>query len=96
MSDRSLGSLIFALGLIGAIAYVYWLFGPIPTGWEALFVAPEWMQSMRWAVVVPLVVAVLAVLFIAMWIGWTMAVTPPPTLIDADIDIEESDEVGAS
>ena len=69
MSDRSLGSLIFALGLIGAILYVYWLFGPIPTGWEALFVAPEWMQSMRWAVIIPLVVAVLAVLFIAMWIG---------------------------
>ena len=94
MSDRSLGSLIFALGLIGAILYVYWLFGPIPTGWEALFVAPEWMQSMRWAVVIPLVVAVLAVLFIAMWIGWTMAVTPPPTLIDEDI--EESDETTAS
>jgi uncharacterized membrane protein len=88
MSDRSLGSLIFALGLVGAIVYVYWLFGPIPTGWEALFVAPEWMQSIRWAVVIPLVVAVLAVLFIAMWIGWTMAVTPPPTLIDEDIDIE--------
>lgn len=96
MSDRSLGSLIFALGLIGAILYVYWLFGPVPTGWEALFVAPEWMQSMRWAVVIPLVVAVLAVLFIAMWIGWTMAVTPPPTLIDEDIDIEESDETAAS
>lgn len=96
MSDRSLGSLIFALGLVGAIVYVYWLFGPIPTGWEALFVSPEWMQSMRWAVVIPLVVAVLAVLFIAMWIGWTMAVTPPPTLIDEDIDIEESDEAGAT
>jgi hypothetical protein len=96
MSDRSLGSLIFALGLVGAIVYVYWLFGPIPTGWEAFFVSPAWMQSMRWAVVIPLVVAVLAVLFIAMWIGWTMAVTPPPTLIDEDIDIEESDEAGAT
>lgn len=89
MSDRSLGSLIFAVGLVGAIAYVYWLFGPIPTGWEALFLTPAWMQSMRWAVVLPLVVAVVAVLLIAMWIGWTMAVTPPPTLIDDDLDVAE-------
>ena len=86
MSDRSLGTIVFICGLIGAIAYVYWLFGPIPVGWEALFIAPEWMQSIRWAIVVPLAFAVLVVLFIAMWIGWTMAVTPPPTLIDETID----------
>lgn len=95
MSDRSLGSLIFAVGLVGAIAYVYWLFGPVPTGWEALFLTPAWMQSMRWAVVLPLVVVVVAVLFIAMWIGWTMAVTPPPTLIDDDLDVAERDEADA-
>jgi uncharacterized membrane protein len=86
VSDKSLGALIFTLGLIGAIAYGYWLFGPIPTGLEALFVAPEMMQSMRWAIVVPIVIAVLAVLFIAMWIGWTMAITPPPTLIEEAVE----------
>ena len=80
MNDRSLGSLIFALGLIGAVVYLYWLFAPIPDTNNFLFYVP--ILNVRWALVLPIVVAVLAVLFIAMWIGWTMAVTPTPALIE--------------
>ena len=83
MRDKSLGSLIFTLGLIGAVVYVYWLFGPAD---------PEWLfmiNGVRWAIVLPIAFAVLAVLFIGMWIGWTMAVTPSPSLIE---EVEESAE----
>ena len=79
MSDKSLGSLIFAFGFIGAVVYVYWLFAPANIN-DVLFYC-TWI-NMRWALVLPIAVAVLAVLFIAMWIGWTMAVTPPPVMIE--------------
>ena len=79
MSDKSLGSLIFAIGLIGAIAYIYWLFAPASTS-DILFFSP-WANA-RWAIVIPIVVVVLAVLVIAMWIGWTMAATPSPTILE--------------
>lgn len=76
MSDKSLGSLIFVLGLAGAIAYVYWLFAPADPGnlWFYIY-------GVRWAIVLPIGVGVLAILFIGMWIGYTMAVTPSPTLV---------------
>jgi alpha-beta hydrolase superfamily lysophospholipase len=81
MSDKSLGSLIFVLGLVGAIAYLYWLFAPADPD-DILFFCP-WIK-VRWALVIPIVVVVLAVLVIAMWIGWTMAVTPPsPAILEA-------------
>jgi len=83
MNDKSLGSVIFALGLIGAVAYVYWLFAPASPEW--LFICP-WI-NVRWALVLPLLLAVVGVLSIAMWIGWTMAVTPPP-MIEEKIEEE--------
>jgi len=79
MSDKSLGSIIFAVGLIGAIAYIYWLFAPANQS-DILFFCP-WANA-RWAIVIPILVAVLAVLIIAMWIGWTMAATPSPTILE--------------
>ena len=75
MSDKSLGSLIFALGLISAIMYLYWLFFPADPS-DPLFFS-QWANA-RWALVIPILSVVLIVLIIAMWIGWTMIVTPPP------------------
>ena len=85
MSDKSLGSLIFVLGFIGAIVYIYWLFAPADPE-EILFYC-TWI-NVRWALVLPIAVAVLAVLFVAMWIGWTMAVTPPPAMIEDEIEVK--------
>ncbi|MFH0896509.1 MAG: hypothetical protein V1850_00465 [Candidatus Bathyarchaeota archaeon] len=94
MRDKSLGSLIFALGLIGAIVYVYWLFAPVTDTSNLLFYAPIG-SGIRWAIVFPIVVAVLAILLIAMWIGYTMAVTPSPTLIeDAETKTKEQKKEG--
>ncbi|MFX1295093.1 MAG: hypothetical protein ACFFD2_09615 [Promethearchaeota archaeon] len=41
-----------------------------------------------WAVILPLFVAALLILVIAMWIGWTMLTTPPP------VPLEELEELG--
>ena len=77
MSDKSLGSIIFAVGFICAVVYAFWLFWPAASS-DFLFYLPG---VGRWAIVLPLFVAVIAVFLIAMWIGWTMAVTPPPPAI---------------
>ena len=89
MSDKSLGSLILALGLVGAIVYLYWLFAPAKSG-DLLFFCPG--VDVRWALVLPIVVGVMVILIIAMWIGWTMAVTPPPPTILAARSDEKVDE----
>jgi len=78
MNDKSLGSIIFAIGLVGTIAYSLWLFWPANPN-DMLFYLPG---VGRWAIVLPLFVAVIAILAIAMWIGWTMAVTPPPVMFE--------------
>jgi hypothetical protein len=84
MTDKSLGSIIFTLGLIGIIAYVYWLFAPANPEW--LFICP-WI-NVRWAIVLPVLLVVVGVLFMGMWIGWTMVVTPPPIIKEVE-EIEE-------
>lgn len=83
MRDKSLGSIIFALGLIGTVVYIYWLFGPADPEW--LFI----INGARWAIVLPIAFSVLAVFFISMWIGWTMVATPPLNLIEK---VEENAE----
>ena len=80
MSDKTLGTLIFLLSLIVGVVYVYWLFFPPPTGLDWLFYVPG--ENMRWAIVLPVLLGVALIAFIAMWIGWTMATTPPPTIIE--------------
>ena len=79
MSDKSLGSLVFFLGLMGIIGYVYWLFTPVHDTTNLLFYAPIG-NGIRWAIVLPILIAVLGILVIAMWIGYTMAVTPSPII----------------
>lgn len=89
MSDKSLGYLVFSLGLIGAILYLFWLFAPANTI-DPLFYVTWITPPIRWALILPIVIAVLGILFIAMWIGYTMAVTPSPMLIE--VPESETDE----
>ncbi|MCK5625715.1 hypothetical protein KAI11_02565 [Candidatus Bathyarchaeota archaeon] len=86
MRDKSLGSLIFVSGLIGVIVYIYWLFGPSDPEW--LFI----INGVRWAIVLPIACVVLGIFFVGMWIGWTMAVTPPVGLIEEERHTEEGKE----
>ncbi len=92
MSDKSLGSIIFAIGVVGAIIYSLWLFWPADAS-NILFYLPG---VGRWAIVLPLFIAVIAVLAIAVWIGWTMAVTPPPAMIEEPEAKTEEKKEGSS
>lgn len=83
MNDKSLGSIIFAVGLIGTIAYNYWLFAPANQSDILFYCIIGGSMVGRWALVIPMVVIVLAILIIAMWIGWTMVATPSPTILEA-------------
>jgi len=75
LNDKSLGSLILVLGVLGAIAYAYWFLAPVKEN-DPFFYVPT--LGVRWALALPILIGVLALFFLAMWIGWTMAVTPPP------------------
>ena len=72
MRDRSLGVLIFALAIVAMIGYFCWL-----------FLAPEDVVFLgktlsEWAIIVPVMIIVFAVLFVVAWIGWALASTAPP------------------
>lgn len=72
MRDRSLGVLIFAAALVAMVGYFWWL-----------FLAPEDLVFLgknisEWAIIVPVLIIVYAVLFVAAWIGWALASTAPP------------------
>ncbi len=68
--DQSYGGLIFGVSVIVAIAYLFSLTSP------ALY---------AWAIGIPVVLAVLAILGITAWIGWTMLTTPPPAPLETEM-----------
>ena len=80
--DQTIGAVILIVCVLGITIY----------GW-LVFLAGEWI-SLR---VLQLTgfVAILAILGIGAWIGWTMATTPPPKPIEeleAEIEAETSEE----
>lgn len=73
--DQLYGGGIFAISLIIVVAYVIAFFAPqlsLPQTWH------------EWAVGLPVLLFVLAVLVISMWIGWTMMTTPPPAPLEPE------------
>ncbi len=81
MSDKSLGIIIFLVGLIGSITYTFWLFWPAESS-NVLFYIPG--IGGRWAIVLPIFIGVIGILAIGMWVGWTMMVTPPPVMVEEE------------
>jgi len=73
--DQVYGGAIFAVSLIIIVAYVIAFFAPILS-------LPAWWHE--WAVGLPVLLFVLAVLVISMWIGWTMMTTPPPVPLEPE------------
>jgi hypothetical protein len=72
LRDRSLGVLIFVLALAAMVWYFWWL-----------FLSPEELEFLgkslsEWAIIVPVIIIVYAVLFVVAWIGWALASTAPP------------------
>jgi hypothetical protein len=71
LRDRSLGVLFFVLSIIAMVGY-FWL----------LFLSPEetylGKTLSEWAIIIPVVIIVYAVLIVVAWIGWALASTAPP------------------
>jgi len=72
LRDRSLGVLIFALAIVAMVGYFCWL-----------FLSPEDVTFLgkslsEWAIIVPVMIIVYAVLIVVAWIGWALASTAPP------------------
>jgi protein-S-isoprenylcysteine O-methyltransferase Ste14 len=81
--DQLYGGGIFAVSLVIIVAYVIAFFAPqlsLPMWWH------------EWAVGLPVLLFVLAVLVIAMWIGWTMMTTPPPLPLEQETPAEAKTE----
>ena len=79
--DQGIGGLIFAVCVVIAIAYTVALF------WPALEIIRLWLIG------IPVFIALIAVLGIGAWIGWTMATTPPPKPLE-EIPLKQTEEEG--
>jgi len=81
--DQAIGGLICIVCLAIAGSYTLALF------WPAL-------EAIRlWLIAIPVLIALIAILGIGAWIGWTMATTPPPKPIE-EIQTEEPAEAKSS
>jgi len=88
--DQAIGALIFLVCVVVAIAYIV-----------ALAFTSQVLDLFGWKwdvwhtrialVAIPLAIALVAVLAIGAWIGWTMATTPPPKPIE-EFEVEEKKE----
>jgi len=92
--DQGIGGLIFTICAVIAVLYIVLLFG---ADWIADL---DWFtidpSAVRyWVIAVPVFIALIAIMGIGMWIGWTMATTPPPKPIEeitSEIEEETKEE----
>jgi len=71
--DQAYGAVVLVISFIVTAVYLASLF--------AHYLAlPSWLAW--WAIALPVILAVLALLTICMWIGWVMLTTPPPEFED--------------
>jgi len=86
MEDRSLGTIIIIVSLLLMGGYFVWVFGPtLGLSWISLEIS-------SWAIKLPVILAVYAGLIIILWIGYTMATTPPPLPSERQIEIEQEEK----
>jgi hypothetical protein len=78
MRDKSLGAILLALALVAMVGY-FWLLFLAPK--DAVFLGKT---TNEWAIVIPVVIIVYAVLLVVAWIGWALASTAPPLPITAE------------
>lgn len=73
-----MGALLFIISIIIMIGY-FWL----------LFFAPEdavflGKHANEWAIIIPVIIIVYAVLLVIAWIGWALASTAPPLPVNIE------------
>lgn len=78
MRDKSLGVLIFALAIAAMVGYFWWLF---LSPEDIIFLGKSLSE---WAIIVPVLIIVYAVLFVVAWIGWALASTAPPLPVSGE------------
>jgi len=88
--DQAIGGVIFIVCVIVAIGY-----------FVALAFTPDviTLLGLKWdiwharvaLIAIPMAIALIAILGIGAWIGWTMATTPPPKPIE-ELEAEEKKE----
>lgn len=88
MNDKSLGTIIVVISSITMILYFIWSFAPFLGPAINRYITPEVSE---WAYRIPVVLAVYLVLIIVLWIGYTMATTPPPIPLESPLEIERED-----
>lgn len=89
--DQGIGGIIFIVCAVIAVLYVVTLFYPSWLSMIGISAGAEEVQF--WVVAVPVFVAFIAIMGIGMWIGWTMATTPPPKPIEEiTSELEEEEE----
>jgi hypothetical protein len=86
--DQTIGGLIFVVCVVIIIGYIVSLFAP---NYVVSLLRLGSFDLKYWLVAVPVLIALVAVLGIGAWIGWTMATTPPPRPIE-EIEAEEKKE----
>ena len=83
MDDKNLGYSIMVATIVVMLVYFVWAF---PGLFGTLF---AWLGPYsEWAFKLPVIAAVYMILFIILWIGYTMATTPPPVPLDTPLDLD--------
>ena len=82
MRNKSLGAILLALALVTMVAY-FWLLFLAPQ--DAFFLG---RTAAEWAVLIPVVIIVYAVLIVIAWIGWALASTAPPLPVPVEFKEE--------
>lgn len=100
--DKVYGFLILLFAVLVLLYYTYWAL-IYPYMYYITLGHPEthlWFQFFFWipvipepyfAVAIPMWLAIVLILFIVAWIGWTMLTTPPPIPLE-EIEEEEAKE----
>jgi len=87
MDDKTLGYTIMAVSILVMVSYSIWAFAPW-LGASFTWLAPY----TEWAYRLPVLAAAYLMLFVVLWIGYTMATTPPPIPLENHLDLESEDE----
>ena len=89
--DQAIGALILIVCIVVLVVYLAALFFPIQMGNLVGLKIMDPYHAVIWLLAIPVVIAVIVVLGIGAWIGWTMATTPPPKPIE-ETELEEKEE----
>jgi len=87
MEDKTLGYMIVLASILIMIVYFVWAFASV---FGTIF---AWLVPYsEWAFRLPILAAVFGALLVVLWIGYTMATTPPPIPLDNPLDLEKEEQ----